>query len=81
MGRIIQMRYTADDYTDALDILHRSQQHIGMQFSVKMPRDIAVAHFEARTIIAKCQELILAEAESIFYTEAVDHPVIGVFHG
>lgn len=58
--------FTYNRYCATLDRMHRVMRYLGSQFSVRLTRPEAAAHFQARAIIAKAQNQILGEAEGLF---------------
>jgi hypothetical protein len=66
---VLQMKHTAADYIAALDALSHAHDHVASQFSLRMLRADAQAHFDARAILIRARFAVLHEAEAIWGTD------------
>lgn len=64
---VLEMKWTAQDYADALDTLQRAYAYLETQYyGPTMPPDEAKAHFDARALLLRHRLMTCDEMGRIF---------------
>lgn len=62
---VLEMKYTAQDYIDAMDTLERATQYLAAQFNIKMTPAKVKANLESRNLLIHHRMAMLTVVHAI----------------